>query len=87
MRLYCANNNTVYRSVADAARDLNIDRTTIHRYLQGSRSTACNYVFAKLDDLSPDKVKAARAWLLYSAFKIELDCDDAPIIHERGEKL
>lgn len=87
MRLYCANNNTIYRSVAEAAQDLNIDRSTIHRHLQGSRQTAANYVFAKLDDLSPDKVKAARAWLLYSAFKIVLDCDDVPIIHERGEKL
>lgn len=87
MRLYCANNNTVYRSVAEAARDLDIDRSTIHRYLQGSRSTASNYVFAKLDDLSPEKVKAVRTWLLYSAFKIVLDCDDTPIMHERGEKL
>lgn len=86
MRLYCANNNTVYPSVLEAARDLHIDRTSIHRHLQGNRSTAANYVFTKLDDLSPEKVKAARAWLLYSAFKIVLDCDDAPIIHERGEK-
>lgn len=83
MKLYCANNNTVYGSIADAAKDLNINRSTIHRFLHGERQTAASYVFAELDDLDPDKVKAARAWLLYSVYNIVLDCEDAPIIHER----
>lgn len=86
MNLYCANNNTIYPSVAAAADDLYIDRTTIHRFLHGERSTAASYVFAKLDDISADKVKAVRAGLLYSAFKIVLEVDDEPIIYERSRK-
>lgn len=87
MRLYCANNNTIYHSVLEAARALNIDRSAIHRHLKGERSMAGNYVFAKLDDISPEKVKVARAWLLYSAFNIILDCEDEPIIYKRGDEV
>lgn len=85
MRLYCANNNTLYPSVLAASRDLNIDRIAIYKHLHGERNSVGNYVFMKLDDVSPDKVRAARAWLLYNAYKIILDCDDAPIIY--GKKV
>lgn len=84
MRLYCANNNTIYKSVTAAANDLNIDRTSIHKQLRGERSNVGGYVFAKLNDISPEAVKAARRWLLYSAFKIILEVDDAPIMYEKG---
>lgn len=84
MRLYCANNNTIYKSVTAAANDLNIDRTSIHKQLRGERSNVGGYVFAKLNDISPEAVKDARRWLLYSAFKIILEVDDAPIIYEKG---
>lgn len=86
MNLYCANNNTIYPSVAAAADDLYIDRTTIHRFLHGERSTAANYVFAKIDDISADKLKKLRARLLYSAFHIVLEVDEEPIIYERSRK-
>ena len=85
MKLYCANNNTIYPTIAAAADDLDIDRTTIHRFLRGERSTAAHYVFIKLDDdePSPDRVKELRAWLLYSAFKIVLDVSDEPIEYKK----
>lgn len=86
MYLYCANNNTIYPSISAAADDLDIDRTSIHRYFRGERTTAAHYVFIKLDDISPDKVRSTRAWLLYSAFKIILDVTDEPIMYERGKK-
>lgn len=84
MPIYCANNNTVYMSIGAAARDLHIDRTAISKQLSGERHTAANHVFAKLDDLRPEKVKVARAWLLYTAFKIILDCSDEPKIYDEG---
>ena len=84
MRLYCANNNTIYKSVTAAANDLNIDRTSIHKQLKGDRTNVGGYVFAKLDDISPEAVRDARRWLLYSTFKIILDVDDEPIMHDRG---
>lgn len=84
MRLYCANNNTIYKSVTAAAHDLNIDRTSIHKQLRGERSNVGGYVFAKLNDISPEAVKDARRWLLYSAFKIILEVDDEPIMYEKG---
>lgn len=84
MRLYCANNNTIYKSVTAAANDLNIDRTSIHKQLRGERSNVGGYVFAKLNDISPEAVKDARRWLLYSAFKIILEVDDEPIMYEKG---
>lgn len=88
MNLYCANNNTIYPTISAAAEDLDIDRTTIHRYLRGERSTAAHYVFLKLDEgISSDKVKELRAWLLYSAFKIVLDTDDEPHFYERSRKV
>lgn len=83
MNIYCANNNTVYQSVPEAAKDLGIDRTAVHRQLTGERKSVGGYIFAKIDDISPAAVRAARAWLLYSAYKIVLDCEDAPIMHER----
>lgn len=81
--LYCANNNTVYKSVREAVHDLGIAESSIHRYLNGERKTAASYVFMKLDDISPESIKAARAWLLYSAFKIVLDVSDDPIIYKK----
>lgn len=84
MRLYCANNNTIYSSVAEAARALNINRSSIHRQLNGERQTAANYVFAKLDDVRPDKVRTARAFLLFNAFGILLDTDEPIYFNESG---
>lgn len=84
MPIYCANNNTVYSSIGAAARDLHIDRAAISKQLNGERHTAARYVFTKLDDIRPDKIKVARAWLLFNAFKIILDCSDEPTIFKEG---
>ena len=86
MPIYCANNNTVYNSIGAAARDLHIDRTCISRQLNGERHTAARYVFARLDDLRPEKIKVARAWLLFNAYKIILDCTDEPTIFDEGNE-
>lgn len=84
MRLYCANNNTIYRSVTDAARDLNVDRTSIHKCLNGDRKSAGGYVFVKITNADPEAVHSVRSWMLYSAYNIVLDCEDAPRLYERG---
>ena len=84
MPIYCANNNTVYSSIGAAARALHIERTAISKQLSGERHTAARYVFAKVEDLRPEKIKVARAWLLFNAFKINLDCNDEPTIYDEG---
>lgn len=84
--IYCANNNTLYSQAADASRDLGIDETALSRHLSGQRKTAGGYVFSRVVSKDRD-FKSIRAWLLYSAFKIILDCDDEPIIFQGGERV
>lgn len=84
--IYCANNNTLYAQAVEASRDLGIDPTALSRHLSGQRKTVGGYVFSTVDSKAAD-FRSIRAWLLYNAFKIILDCDDNPVIYEGGEKL
>lgn len=76
--IYCANNNTLYETAADVCRDLGIDKSSVSRVLSGQRKAAGAYLLAELDDLSEDGIRAARAWMLYSIYKIVLDTPAAP---------
>ncbi len=82
--IYCANNNTLYESAADVCRDLGIDKSSVSRVLSGQRKAAGAYLLAELDDLSEDGIRAARAWMLYSIYKIVLDAPAAPRKYAAG---
>lgn len=81
--IYCANNNTLYRRAADVCADLGVDRAQVSKHLAGTRKTVGSYVLARITDISPEAVKAVRAWLLYSTFKIVLDVQDEPIMYRK----
>lgn len=85
--IYCANNNTLYRSAADVCADLGLDKASVSRVLSGQRKTVGSYVLTELDDLSENGISAARAWLLYSVYKIVLDVAPGAHIYERGGKV
>lgn len=83
--IYCANNNTLYPNAASVCRDLNLDAGLVSNVLAGRRKTAGVYAICRLADTSAASVQAARAWLLYSYYKICLDVSDSPNIYG-GEK-
>ena len=83
--IYCANNNKLYESGADASRDLGIDQAVISKHLSGQRKTAGPYVLAKVTDISPAAIQAARAWMLFNAYHIIMDAGIIPILYVGGE--
>lgn len=85
--IYCPNNNTLYKSAADVCRDLQLDRAAVSRVLSGERKTAGSYILSEINDLSEDGIRAARAWLLYSVYKIIVDVAPEPRRYERGENI
>ena len=48
--VYCITNNTVYKSSAEAARQLNLDQGTINRCCRGTRKTVHGYRFKYFND-------------------------------------
>ena len=84
--IYCANNNTLYKSARDVCEDLELDRGTVSNCLAGRRKSASGYLLTNLDDLSEDGIRAARAWLLYSAYKIVLDVAPGARLYEGVRK-
>lgn len=85
--IYCPNNNTLYKTAADVCQDLQLDKAAVSRVLSGERKTAGSYILSELTDLSSEGVRAARAWLLYSVYKIVLDVAAEPRQYERGDKI
>ena len=81
--IYCANNNTLYHRAADVCRDLGLDKAQVSRHLAGTRKTVGSYVMARVTDTTPEAIKAVRAWLLYSVFKIVLNVSDEPHIYRK----
>ena len=43
--VYCITNNTVYKSSHEAARQLNLDQSSITKCLKGKRKSTCGYQF------------------------------------------
>lgn len=72
-RIYCANNNTVYKSAAEASRELNVSRDLISKAASGVIAHAKYFVFQYIEDEDPElDPEAIRRRLLYNAFKIKL---------------
>lgn len=68
--IYCANNNKIYKSIAAAARDLNLDSRSICEVAKGRRLHAEYYLFSYIDE--EDDPAEQRKRLLYNAFKIKM---------------
>lgn len=72
-RIYCANNDKVYKSAAEASRELNVSRDLISKAASGAIAHAKYFVFQYIEDedavLDPADT---RRRLLYNAFKIKL---------------
>ena len=68
--IYCANNNKVYKSLAAAARDLNIDSRSICEVAKGRRLHAVYYLVSYI--VEEDDPAEERNRLLYNAFKIKM---------------
>ena len=85
--VYCANNNTLYEQAKDACNDLGLDPASVSRCLAGQRKSVGSYVLARVTRTDAESIKAVRAWLLYSAYNIVLDCLDEPLIYKRGDDL
>lgn len=68
--IYCANNNMLYSSAVEAARELGLDKSSVSNVLSGRRKSANSYLLARVDDTTPEALEAARRWMLYSAYKI-----------------
>lgn len=81
--IYCANNNTLYESIADVCNDLNIASSSVCKHLAGQRKSVGSYVMTRIEDVST--TKAVRAGLLYSAYRIILEVDDEPRVYHRGD--
>lgn len=84
--IYCANNNTLYRYSVDVCEDLGLDPASICKHLAGQRKSVGSYVLARVTDTDAENIKAVRAWLLYSAYKIIIDVQDEPRVYDRGDK-
>ena len=57
--IYCIENDTTYKSIADASRDLNVNKGNINRTLHGVVTHAGGYHFRyadSWDDLIDDEV-------------------------------
>lgn len=83
--IYCANNNTLYEQARDVCRDLGVSEAGVSKHLAGERRTVGCYVLARINDPNMKNIKALRAWLLYSTFRIILDVQDEPIYYERSD--
>ncbi|MBR5015004.1 MAG: hypothetical protein IKY16_10445 [Bacteroidales bacterium] len=72
MKVYCANNNTIYNSPKDCAEDLKLDLSAVSRALSGARKRAGVYILSYIDnnDTDPEAVAALRRWMLYSSYSI-----------------
>ena len=71
--IYCANNNTIYSTAAEAGRALGVNQATISQALAGQRQRAGVYVLANLENIRLEDLPELRARLLYSVYKISLD--------------
>ena len=71
--IYCANNNTIYSTAAEASRALEVDQASISRALAGQCQRAGVYVLANLENIKLEALPELRARLLYSVYKISLD--------------
>ena len=71
--IYCANNNTIYGTVAEASRALDVDQASISKALAGQRQSAGVYILAKLENVKLEELPELRARLLFAAYKISLD--------------
>ena len=69
-RIYCANNNKIYASGAEAARELNLDRSPVCKAANGDITHVKYYVFRYVD--ADEDLKALRKQMLYNAFKIKI---------------
>ena len=71
--IYCANNNTIYSTPAEASRALSVDQAAISKALTGQRQRAGVYVLANLENIKLEDLPELRAQLLYTVYKISLD--------------
>lgn len=71
--IYCANNNTIYGTAAEASRALEVDQASISKALAGQRQSAGVYILAKLENVKLEDLPELRARLLFAAYKISLD--------------
>ena len=71
--IYCANNNTIYSTAAEASRALGVNQATISQALAGQRQRAGVYVLATLENIKLEDLPELRARLLYSVYKISLE--------------
>lgn len=83
--IYCANNNVLYKQARDVCKDLGLSEAAVSKHLNGERRAAGCYVLARINKPNPKTIKALRAWLLYSTFKIVLDVHDEPIFYEGSD--
>lgn len=72
MKVYCANNNTIYNSPKDCAEDLKLDLSAVSRALSGERKRAGVYLLSYVDssDSNSESIAALRRWMLYSSYSI-----------------
>lgn len=71
--IYCANLNTIYKTAAEAARELSLDKTAVSRALSGERKRAGVYLLTYTETNNPKELEEIRRWLLYSTYRIILD--------------
>ena len=72
--IYCANNNTKYKSATDAANALNVAKDLVSKAANGSILHAKYYVFRYINEDDPKflDLPALRRQMLYDAFKIKI---------------
>lgn len=83
--IYCANNNKLYKQARDVCKDLGLSEAAVSKHLNGERRAAGCYVLARINRPNMNTIKALRAWLLYSTFKIDLDVQDEPEYYEGSD--
>lgn len=72
MKVYCANNNTLYDTPGACAKALDVDPAVVSRALQGKRPRAGVYLITYVDSeqCKQEALDKLRAWMLYSVYKI-----------------